>query len=61
MKDLPDKANLRPDEVAEFFDVSTKTVYRLYEEGKLKGFRLSKRIIRITRDSVLELRNKEGV
>lgn len=35
MDGLPDKPNLRTDEVAEFFDVSSKTVLRWAKEGKL--------------------------
>lgn len=34
MDGLPDKPNLRTDEVAEFFDVSPKTVLRWAKEGK---------------------------
>lgn len=35
--DLPDKDLLRPDEVAKFWRVSTKTVYRWVEMGIIPG------------------------
>ena len=34
MKGLPDKPNLRPDEVAEFFDTSVKNLKRWIKDGK---------------------------
>ncbi len=51
--DFPDKTLLRPDEVAAFFRVSVKTVYRWCAKGDLHGIRL-KRSLRIYRQSVLE-------
>ena len=37
MTDLPDKKLLRPDEVAAFWRVSVKTVYRWVEMGVMDG------------------------
>ena len=37
MTDLPDKKLLRPDEVAAFWRVSVKTVYRWVEMGIMPG------------------------
>ncbi len=53
-KDLPVKANYRVDEVAKFFDVTTKTVYLWIEDGKLKAKKVAGRIIRIPREAIEE-------
>jgi excisionase family DNA binding protein len=37
MTDLPDKELLRPDEVARFWRVSVKTVYRWIDMGVMDG------------------------
>jgi len=37
MPDLPDKSLLRPDEVAKFWSVSVKTIYRWIDLGILPG------------------------
>ncbi len=51
---LPQKSLLRPDEVARFFSVSLKTIYRWHEMGLIEGTKL-KKVLRIYRDSVLRL------
>ena len=56
MKGLPTKPLLRPDEVASYFDVTTRTVRRWIAGGKLKAEKLSRPSVRITRHSVLRLR-----
>lgn len=52
MTTLPDKANLRPSEVARYFDVTRKTVYKWIREGKLGSVKIG-RLIRIPREEVL--------
>ena len=37
MKTLPEKELLRPDEVAEFWSVSVKTIYRWIDLGIIPG------------------------
>jgi len=54
MDGLPEKALLRPEEVARFLSVSLKTVYRWHDIGMIDGTKL-KRVLRIYRDSVLNL------
>ena len=53
-QDLPDKTLLRPDEVAIFLSVSSKTIYRWYRSGLIRGTKV-KRSLRIYRDSILKL------
>ncbi len=40
MKTLPDKELLRPNEIAEYFSVSIKTVYGWIDQGKLDAVKL---------------------
>ncbi len=53
LNDLPDKTLLSPREVATFFGVSLKTIYRWHSEGLIAGVRM-KRSVRIFRDSVVK-------
>jgi excisionase family DNA binding protein len=50
--ELPNKALLRPDEVAPFLRVSLSTVYRMKDEGALEAKKI-RGAIRITRESVV--------
>ena len=52
---IPQKILFRPDETAEIFDVSIRTIYRWVEEGKLEAIRPNKGVMRIFRDSVINL------
>jgi excisionase family DNA binding protein len=52
---LPEKELLRPDEVAAYFSVSIRTVYRWVDEGKFKTSKPSYKVLRIFRKSVLNL------
>ena len=56
--DLPEKTLLRPDEVAVFLSVSVKTVYWWVENGTLKGTKMAGRSLRIYRESVVCLVNR---
>lgn len=52
--DLPRKTLLKPDEVALFLGVSSKTVCRWYRSGIIAGVK-ARRSVRIYRDSVVKL------
>jgi excisionase family DNA binding protein len=54
MLNLPEKAFLRVDEIAEFYDVSHRTVREWIRVGKLKAVRVA-RTVRIARVDVLEM------
>ena len=54
MTDLPDRELLRPDEVAAYYFVTTRTVYLWIENGKLVAVPTPGGSIRITRESVLK-------
>ena len=59
MTDLPDKALLRPDEVADYFRVKIRVIYKWVDEGRIKGaVRVAGRTIRIPRESVVECQEK---
>ena len=49
---LPQKMLLRPQEVAVFVNVSSRTIYRWYEMGVIQGTRLN-HTVRIFRESVI--------
>jgi len=53
--DLPDKTLLRVDEVAGFFSVTERTVYRWCEEGALESTLINGKLLRIIRSSVLKM------
>ena len=55
MSELPNKALLRPDEVAEYLSVTRKTVYLWVQLGKLKAEKYE-RMTRIPREAVLEMK-----
>ena len=57
--DLPYKTLLRPDEVAQFLSVSSKTVYRWFRSGLIEGTKVN-RSLRVYRDSVLKLVDGKG-
>lgn len=56
MSTLPNKELLRPDEVAVYFSVSVKTIYRWIDEGKLEAVKVAERITRIERKAALKLK-----
>ena len=49
---LPQKDLLRVGEVAQYFDVTVRTVYLWLKEGRLEAIRTPGRSIRIVRESV---------
>ena len=52
MTTLPDKALLRPDEVAAYFRVSVSTVYRWIDCGTMKAVKIAGKCVRIPREAV---------
>jgi DNA invertase Pin-like site-specific DNA recombinase len=57
--ELPLRTMLRPSEVASFFRVSERTVYRWFELGLIEGIRMNKSL-RIIRGSILTLLQRSG-
>jgi len=51
MNELPNKPLLRPDEVAAFWRVSVKTVYRWIDEGIIPGVKKGG-TVRVSREDV---------
>ena len=60
MTDLPNRALLRIDEVAEYFDVHSSTIRLWIEHGHLTAEKLHG-TIRITRESILKFRLKSRI
>jgi predicted site-specific integrase-resolvase len=54
------KSFVTPREVAETAEVDVATVRDWYQKGKVKGVRLSPRVLRLERDSVAEFLEKGG-
>jgi excisionase family DNA binding protein len=53
MKELPEKAHYRPDEVADYFDIPSSTLYQWIQEGKVKALKIAgQRVLRIEKDEV---------
>jgi excisionase family DNA binding protein len=59
MYDLPEKKYLRPDEVAAFWSVSVKTIYRWVDMGVLEAVKVGG-CLRVSRDAVNNLGKMEG-
>ena len=58
MSELPRKDLFRPDEVAEYFSVSAKTIYLWIDQGKLKAEKIVG-TVRVLRGSILQLRQNQ--
>ena len=56
MTTLPKRELLRPDEVAAYFSVSVKTIYRWIEEGKLQAVKVAGRLTRIERAAISKVK-----
>lgn len=53
MKQLPEKELLRPDEVAEYFSLHVKTIYRWIAEKRIDAVKIGPfKVLRIRRNSV---------
>ncbi len=55
MKELPEKELLRPDEVAAYYSVSTKTVRGWIATGKLEAVKIAGCLLRIRREAVKKI------
>jgi len=55
MSKLPDKALLRPDEVAKYYSVAKSTVYVWIETGKLEAVKVGGKLLRIPREALESL------
>ncbi|MFA6100434.1 MAG: helix-turn-helix domain-containing protein [Patescibacteria group bacterium] len=51
MSELPDKKYLRPDEVAEYYEVNVKTVYNWASTGKIDSVKIGG-MLRFEKESV---------
>lgn len=59
MDELPDRKYVRPEQVAEYFDVDVRTVRRwCYEEPRKLEYCKPNGVLRIVRDSVILLEKK---
>lgn len=62
MNTLPNKALLRPDEVAAYFSVDVRTVYLWIEEGIIQNaIRVTKKTIRIPREEAIRIQKPAAV
>ncbi|HOL51483.1 MAG TPA: helix-turn-helix domain-containing protein [Bacillota bacterium] len=62
MNTLPNKALLRPDEVADYFSVNVRTVYLWIEEGIIQNaIRVTKKTIRIPREEAIRIQKPAAV
>ena len=52
---LPQKALYTPREVADFFRITVSAVYKWQDEGKIKGLKISEKVLRIPRQEVVEI------
>jgi excisionase family DNA binding protein len=57
--DLPESNLLSPREVANFLDISLRSVYRLYRQGAIQGIALNQ-CLRIRKNSLLQY-IKDGI
>lgn len=55
MTDLPNKALLRPDEVADYYGVKPKTVRGWIATGKLEAVKVAGNLLRVRRESLPQL------
>jgi len=62
LNNLPNKALLRPDEVADYFSVDVRTVYLWIEEGVIQNaVKITKKTIRIPREEVIRMQKPAAV
>lgn len=59
MDELPNRKYIRPDQVAEYFDVDVRTIYRwCYEEPRKLEYCKPNGVLRILRESAITLEKK---
>lgn len=56
---LPNKELLRPDEVAEYFSISVRTVYTWIETGKIEAITIAGSILRIRRQEIIKIQKSK--
>ena len=59
IRDIPHKSLFRPDEVAEIFQVSVKTIYSWHNEGKLPGLKVGDKCLRFQRPVIISIISKD--
>ena len=52
---LPQKALYTPREVADVIRITVSAVYKWHDEGKIKGLKISEKVLRIPRQEVVEI------
>jgi len=55
MSELPNKALLRPDEVAKYLSVKRSIVYLWIKTGQMEGVKLPGKTIRVRREEVIRI------
>lgn len=60
MTGLPQKAYYRPDEIAEYYQVSRSTVYLWIETGRLTATKIAGTSVRIPREALQEIVQEVG-
>lgn len=58
MKSLADKDLFRPDEVCRYFGICRRTLHNWVETGKIEGIKVSRKVTRFSRESLLKLGNE---
>jgi excisionase family DNA binding protein len=52
---LPDKNLFRPKEVADYLQVSIRTIYQWITEGKIEAVRIAGTTLRISREAIIAI------
>ena len=52
---LPKKDLYTPKEVADYFQVTVRAIYKWHDEGKIRGLKISDKVLRIPRREVVEI------
>lgn len=52
---LPKKSLYTPQEVADYLRVSVQTIYAWHNYGKIRGLKISDKVLRIPRNEVVEI------
>ncbi len=56
MERLPNKAYLKPEEVAKYYNVSKSAIYKWIAEGKIDALKICGKPVRIPYDAVEKMR-----
>lgn len=55
---LPNKQRFAPIEAAIYLGVSVKTIYRWIDNGKLKAVKVGDKLIKISREEIIEIQKE---